>query len=170
MSLHRVSMSSLSASRQARSCGESTSTPSTSKMAPRKPVAIVPPFLPCDARRLLERECVVVAGAEFANLVAHRDADWAAESLRVRDDRQFAVRERDPDRRPPELHRKREPVQPIGEPWAEVEHAVTDVGAEVSALDQVERSRHHSEMDALLGRAALDVSDVALERGNEAFP
>ena len=43
-------------------------------------------------------------------LVAHRDADWAAESLGVRDDRQPAVLERDPDRRPPELHRKREPV------------------------------------------------------------
>src|SRR5436305_1726511 len=99
-------MSSLSASRQARSCGESTSTPSTSKMAPRKPVAMVPPFLPCDARRLLERECVMVAGAEFANLAAHGDADWPAESLGVHGDRQPAVGERDPDRRPPELHRK----------------------------------------------------------------
>src|SRR5881392_2057100 len=103
-------MSSLSASRQARSCGESTSTPSTSKIAPRKPVAIVPPLLPCDARRRLERECVMVAGAQVANLVAHGDADRPAESLGVRGDGQPAVLERDPNRRAPELHRKREPV------------------------------------------------------------
>src|SRR5438876_1206534 len=116
MSLHCVSISSLSASRQARSCGESTSTPSTSKMAPRKPVAMLPPFLPCDARRRLEREGVVVAGAELTNLVAHGDANWPAEALGVRGDGQPAVGERDPDRRAPELHREREPVQPVGEP------------------------------------------------------
>src|SRR2546421_9897676 len=43
MSLHSFSISSWSASRQARSCGESTSTPSTSKTAPRKPMR--PPLL-----------------------------------------------------------------------------------------------------------------------------
>src|SRR5690349_3598679 len=112
----------------------------------------------------------MVAGAQVANLVAHGDADWPAESLRMRDDRQPAVLERDPDRRAPELHRKREPVQPVGEPGAEMQHAVTDDAAEVSALDQIERSRHHPEMDALLGRTALDISDVALKRSNEAFP
>src|SRR6185437_6707790 len=112
----------------------------------------------------------MVAGAQLANLVAHGDADWPAKSFGVRDDRQPAVGERDPDRRPPELHRKREPVQAFGEPGAEVQHAVTDGGAEVSALDQIERPRHHPKMDALLCGAALNVSDVALERGSEALP
>src|SRR5580700_6160162 len=163
-------MSSLRASRQARSCGESTSTPSTSKMAPRKPVAIAPPLLLTDARRLRERECVMVAGAQLANVVAHRDPDRPAESLGVHDDGQPAVLERDPDRRPPELHREREPVEAVGEPWVEVQDAVADVGADVSALDEIERPRHHSEVDALLGGAALDVSDVALERLDEALP
>src|ERR1700716_2513516 len=43
MSLHSFSISSWSASRQARSCGESTSPPSTSKPAPQKPMR--PPLL-----------------------------------------------------------------------------------------------------------------------------
>src|SRR5437763_14510598 len=157
-------MSSLSASRQARSCGESTSTPSTSKIAPRKPVAIVPPLLPRDVSRLFERECVMVAGAQVANRVAHGDADWPAESLRVHVDGQPAVLERAPDRRPPELHRERESVQPVGEPGVEVQDAVTDIAADVAALDEIERPRHHPAVDTLRGGTALHVSDVALER------
>ena len=39
---------------------------------------------------------MVVAGAEFANLVAHRDADWAAKSLGVRDDREGGASHRLP--------------------------------------------------------------------------
>jgi hypothetical protein len=42
---------------------------------------------------------VLVAGTQLANLVAHRDATWPAESLGVHGDRQPAVGERDPDRR-----------------------------------------------------------------------
>ena len=85
-------------------------------------------------------------------------------------DRQPPVGERDPDRRPPELHRKREPVQPVGEPGGEVQNAVTDIAADVAALDEIERPRHHPEVDTLLGRTALDVSDVALEHLDQAIP
>ena len=56
------------------------------------------------------------------------------------------------------------------QPRAEVQDAVADVGADVAALDEVERPGHHPHVDALLGRAALDVADVALERHEEALP
>ena len=44
-----------------------------------------------------------------------------------------------------------------------MQDAVTDVAADVSALDEIERPRHHPEVDTLLGGAALHVSDVRPE-------
>ena len=42
--------------------------------------------------------------------------------------------------------------------------------AEVAALDEIERPGHHPQVDTLLGRAALDVADVALQRHDEPLP
>ena len=49
------------------------------------------------------------------------------------------------------------------------EKAIGDVEADESALEEVDRSRHHAEMDAFFRRTVLDVRDVALFRG-DAFP
>jgi hypothetical protein len=52
-----------------------------------------------------------------------------------------------------------------------VKDAVTDVTADVSTLDQIERPRHHPEVDALLGRATwtspMSLSSATTKRSHE---
>ena len=113
---------------------------------------------------------MVVAGAQLANLAAHRDADWAGEALGGDLDDQPAVLDRDLIPVPWNTIEKREAVEAGGQPRAEVQHAVTDGAPDVGALEEVEGPRHHPHVDTLLGRAALDVADVGLQRHQEALP
>src|SRR3984893_10054498 len=177
MSLHSPSISSRSDSRHAFSCGESTSTPSTSKIAPwnagtRPPKSVVT-VLMLDVRGRPELERALLAGAQLAGLVAHPDApdaDRPPHALPMGGQRQPPVGERHEDRRPPELHRERQPVEPWGQPGVEVQDIAADLRAGVAALDEIERPRYHAHVDALLRGAALDVADVALQRDDEPLP
>ena len=51
-----------------------------------------------------------------------------------------------------------------------MQHALADTGAEISALQQIEGAGHDTQVDALLGRASLDVTHVALQREDEPLP
>src|SRR5450759_1072 len=117
MSLHCDSISSRSASRHAVSCGESTSTPSTSNIATWNSVCTSPPrsgwLLSRDTGLAAERERPPVPGAQLVDLVADADPDGPAEALSVGDHRELAVLERHSDRRPAELHRERPSLQPV---------------------------------------------------------
>jgi len=42
--------------------------------------------------------------------------------------------DRDPDRGPAELHRERETLEPVDQPWLEMQTAVADAAAGVAAL------------------------------------
>src|SRR4051812_47082259 len=107
-------MRSRSASRHASSCGESTSTPSTSKTAPWNPVAICAPFG-------LEREAAPVSGAQLADVVSHANPYRPAGALGLGRDGELARRKGHPQRRAAELHRKREPVEAIRQARLEVQ-------------------------------------------------
>ena len=111
-----------------------------------------------------------VASAQLADLLADADPDRAVGALGVDRHIQPAVGEAEANRRPTELHGEREVLEAIGQPRREAEDVAADRGAEVPALYQVERAGHHPHVDALLGGAALDVADVALERHEEALP
>src|SRR3984893_7421798 len=174
MSLHSPSISSRSDSRHAFSCGESTSTPSTSKIAPwnagtRPPKSVVT-VLVLDVRGRPELERALLAGAQLADLVTDPDADRPPPALPMGGRRQPPVGGRHEDRRPPELHRERQPVEPWGQPGVEVQDIAADLRAGVAALDEIERPRYHAHVDALLRGAALDVADVALQRDDEPLP
>src|SRR5450755_2247867 len=128
MSLHPDSISSRNASRHAASCGESTSTPSTSNIAPRNSACM----------RSSSRQWIPIAGltaqwerapvpaAQLANFVADADPDGPAEALTVSNHRELAALECHSDRRPAELHRERKSLQPVGELGIEVEDPVAD--------------------------------------------
>ena len=120
-------------------------------------------------RRLGDRERGAVAAAQLADVVADAHADSSAVAGEGGDGELGSV-ERDGDRRATELHRHPQPVQPIGDLRIEIEHVVADLGAEVGALDEVQGAGHHPQVDPLLGGAALDVGDVALQRDEESLP
>ena len=69
----------------------------------------------------------------------------------------------DVDRGLVELHRERQATERAREPGIEVQHAVADVDARLTALHQVECPGHDTHVDAFLRRAALDVVDIALQ-------
>src|SRR5262249_47002954 len=109
MSLHSASISSRSDSRHARSCGESTSTPSTSKIAPSN--GIYPPpsgrSVPTggDWRGVLEG--LHVPGAELVDLVAHADLDRTARPLAMDRERKLVAVEPHQQRGTLKLHSER---------------------------------------------------------------
>jgi len=88
----------------------------------------------------------------------------------VNGQRQAVVGECHLDRGTPELHRERQPVDLGREPRIEVQHAVADERARVTALYQVQRPGHDTHVDALLGGAALNVVGVAAQRDKEPLP
>src|SRR5450755_3021722 len=159
MSLHSDSISSRSASRHAASCGESTSTPSTSKIAPWNPFCTSPPldrgFLSLDIGFAPHWKHPAVSGAQLSDLVADANADGSAEALSIGDHRELAARERHSERCPPELQRERQSLEPIGELRVKVENPVADLAADEPPLDQIQRAAHHPHVDPLLGGPAL---------------
>src|ERR1017187_2869431 len=143
---------------------------------PGRPVADVAP-LPCyplsvvpGVRGRPEFERALAAGAQLADLVADPDADRPQHALPVGGQGQLPVGECPADPPPPELHRERQPVELGGQPGVEVQDAVADLRAGVAALDEIERPGYHAHVDALLRGAALDVADVAFQRGEEPLP
>ena len=51
-----------------------------------------------------------------------------------------------------------------------MEHVVADLGADVGALDEIQRARDDPQVDPFLRGTALDVVDVARERDQESLP
>src|SRR6185437_15508358 len=111
-----------------------------------------------------------VARSELADLVADADADRSAEALGHRKHGQLVTGYRHPQRGGTELHREREPVEPVEEGRSEVQYAVADVAANVVALQQVQSPRHDTHVDAFFGRPTLAVLDVAVQRADEPVP
>src|SRR5690242_21323091 len=79
---------------------------------------------------LWEREHAASAGAQLANPVPDGDAHRRAEAFGLGEHGQLVAVDRDPDRGPAELHGKRETIEPVDQPWLEVQHAVADAAAE----------------------------------------
>src|SRR2546423_10736376 len=164
MSAQSFSISPRSESFHARSCGESTNTPSTSKIAPSKPsVGTIAPLL-------VQRRHPLFTGGQFPDLVADTDPDWPAEALGEGVHGELVVGDAAPERGAAELHRERQSVEPVGEGRGEVQHPAAHASADVAALQQVKGARHDTHVDALLGGAALHVAHIALERDEEALP
>src|SRR5664280_529591 len=69
-----------------------------------------------------------------------------------------------------ELHRERQLIQLVGQPGVKSQYSVADPHPGVTPLNQVEGSRHDAHVDPLLGGAALDVADVALQGEQEPLP
>src|SRR6516165_1080369 len=109
MSLHSPSISSRSDSRHACSCGESTSTPSTSKIAPSNGI-----YLPSSGRSVSTGgdwrgvlEGLHVAGAKLTHLVAHADPDRTARPLAMDGERKLVPVEPHEQRGALKLHPER---------------------------------------------------------------
>src|SRR5262249_47323294 len=119
---------------------------------------------------LLKLERALLAGAKLADLVADAELDGLSGALRVGGERQRPVIERDGERRALELHREGQPVELCGQSRIEVQDSVADLRARGEALYGVERPGHDTHVNTLLGGAALDVADVALERDEESLP
>src|ERR1700729_481504 len=99
------SISSWSESRHACSCGEATSTPSTSKMAPSKPSGISDLLLlATGSGGCIERERAIAPGEQLSGLAPDRDLDPLTEPLIG--DAQLSPCEAQADRRAAELHAK----------------------------------------------------------------
>src|SRR5512132_2815905 len=90
------------------------------------------------ARIVGQVEHPAVARSELADLVADADADRSAEALGHCVHGQLVAGYRHPQRGTTELHREREPVEPIEQGGSEVQDAVADVAADVVALQQVQ--------------------------------
>src|SRR5450759_2723572 len=102
-------MSSRSAARHACSCGESTSTPSTSKIAPEKAVgtrAVPLALARSDDRLGGEVEGAAIAGIQLSDLPPDADLDRPAGALGVSEHREPARLEGHPDVSAAELHRE----------------------------------------------------------------
>src|SRR5689334_19627049 len=102
MSCQSDSISSCSDSRQAFSCGESTSTPSTSKIAPRNGGMVS--SLLADWRARVQFEFGAVAWTHFPDLVADTHLERPVGPLGVHCQRQTVMRERDANAAATELH------------------------------------------------------------------
>src|SRR5258708_1601316 len=106
MSRQSDSISSRSASRHAFSCGESTSTPSTSKIAPwnvgMRSLSVA--GRPDGHRGWAELEHRLLAGAKLTDVVADCDPDRVARALGVDGQHQAIAGQRHQNRGSPELH------------------------------------------------------------------
>src|SRR6516162_6246697 len=91
MSLQSASISSRSDSRHARSCGESTSTPSTSKIAPSNGIYLPSsgPSLPTGRDRRGVLEALHVTRAKLVDLVANADPNRTARPLAMDREREL---------------------------------------------------------------------------------
>jgi hypothetical protein len=85
---------------------------------------------------LWEREYAAGARAQLANLVSDGDSHRRAEAFGWGERGQLVALDRDPDRGSAELHGERETVEPVDQPWFDVQHAVADAAAGVAALQQ----------------------------------
>src|SRR5215472_16810361 len=136
------SISSRSDSRHAFSCGESTSTPSTSKIAPWN--VVICGLLSVEGGRpgcrlLAELEYGLLARAQLTDIAAGSDPDRTACAFGVDGQRQAIAGERHLDRGFPELHRERQAIELARLPRIEVQNTVADEGARVTTLHEVER-------------------------------
>src|SRR5215210_9264319 len=113
---------------------------------------------------------VVLSVLDLPGLITDADLDGPAKTVGVYSNHQAVLIERDLDLRLAEPQGAREAIQPLIRLRAEAEHAVLDLGPHVAPLDQVQRPGHHSHMDAFFCGAALNIADVALQRGCELFP
>src|SRR5215469_14714849 len=107
-------------------------------------------------RVLAELEYGLLARAQLTDIAAGSDPDRMARAFGVDGQRQAVAGKRHLDRGLQELHRERQAVELARQPRIEVQNAVADEGARVTALHEVERPGHDAHMDAFLGRAALD--------------
>src|SRR6476661_5777891 len=83
----------------------------------------------CWLRLLGQVEHPAVARSELADLVADADADRSAEALGHCVHGQLVAGYRHPQRGSTELHREREPVEPVEDSRSEVQYAVADIAA-----------------------------------------
>src|SRR6185437_10857776 len=168
MSCQSDSISSRSDSRQAFSCGESTSTPSTSKIAPRN-IGMVASLLD-DWRARAQFEFGVVARTHLADLVANAQLERSVGALGVHRQREAFMGERDENAAATELHGEGKGVQLAREPRLEMQVPIPHLGAREIALDQVERPGHDTGVDAFLRGATLNVFDITLQRHHKPLP
>src|SRR6266550_2304988 len=118
MSCQSDSISSRSDSRHAFSCGESTSTPSTSKIAPRNPGMVA--SLLCDCRTRAQVEFGVVAGTHLPDLVANTQLERPVGTLGVHGQLEAVASERDENAAAAELHGEGEAVKLARKPGVEM--------------------------------------------------
>src|SRR5215472_16189883 len=119
---------------------------------------------------LAELEHGLLAWVQLADLAAGSDPDRTARAFGVNGQRQAVAGKRHLNRGLPELHRERQAIELARQPRIEVQDAVADEGSRVTALHEVERPGHYTHVDAFLGRAALNVVGIAVQRDQEPLP
>ena len=90
-----------------------------------------------------------------------------AGSLPVDREREPVAVERNKQRGPLKLHPELHLLHRRGQPRLEVKDAVADLGSRIGPLHQVNGPCHDADVNPFLGRAALDVLEVAPERHQE---
>jgi hypothetical protein len=110
----------------------------------------------------VELEGLRFTGAELAHFIADSHLDRAARPLAVNGELQPFVVERYVQGRALELHPEGDLLNRGGQPWRKAKDSVADLAAGIDALHQIERAGHDPHMDALSGRASLDVLGVAV--------
>jgi len=117
-----------------------------------------------------ELEHGLLARAQLPDVAVGADPDGTAHPLGLDGQGQLTAGQCHLDRGFPKLHRERQAVKLAREPRIEVQDAVADEAAGVAALHEVERAGHDTQMNAFLGRAALDVIGIAVQRDQEPLP
>src|SRR5215203_3418283 len=110
---------------------------------------------------------VVLSVLDLPGGITDADLDGPAKAVGVYSDHQAVLFECDLELRLAEPQGEREAIQPLIRLRAEAEHAVLDLGSHVAPLEQVQRPGHHPHVDAFFCGAALNIADVALQRGCE---
>src|SRR5436309_13663114 len=117
-----------------------------------------------------EVEGVALPGPDLPDLVCDTQFHRSVQAVNLGADPQTAILEGDLDQQPSEAHGQGQTAQMVHGLGVEVEDAVADHLAQVAALHQVQRPRHHAHVDALGRGAALHVADVALQCYQVPFP
>src|SRR5918994_896891 len=113
---------------------------------------------------------VVLSVLDLPRLITDTDLDSPAKAVGAYSNNQAVLFELDLDLRLAKPQGEREAIQPLIRLRAEAQYAILDLGPHVAPLDQVQRSGHHPHVDAFFCGAALNIADVALQRGCELIP